>query len=792
MSYRFIQKMIPKFEILKSIDGTSSNVVYTLKEDKQGYIWMSAQTQILKYNPDNSKFNIYKPFNTRNYFFSEAAICETEQGEIIYGTSDGFVSFDPLKIQRNIYIPRICLTQLQIFNKTVQVGEEGSPLKQTIDDTGELTLNHKQNIFSLEYAALDYINPHGIQYAYKLEGLETNWNYVGNQRTANFINLPKGRYVFHVKSTNAEGEWVNNEKTIVIVKLPSFWESIWGLFFYFVIFALLSALTAYILFVIYKLRNEIDIEHRITNMKLRFFTDISHELRTPLSLIVSPIDNILKKESLSENAKEQLLVVQRNTNRMLRLINQILDFRKIQNKKMKLIIEVINVADFLDEINMSFKKLAEDRSIQLKITDYTNNVQLWVDKDKFEKIFFNLLSNAFKFSPVENKIDIVVSDDPESVTIAIKDCGIGITKDKLKLLFERFESFATTSNVPFQASTGIGLSLTKELVGLHQAKIEVESESGKGSTFKVIFRKGFDHFGNSEEFLLRDLESVEMNEDLIPNTIENIERGHNRKEVRELPKILIVEDNNELRDFLKSALTSSYEVYEAENGLKALDIALTFFPDMIISDLMMPDMDGLELARSIKGNLNISHIPFVLLTAKTDIESKLEALELGVDDYITKPFSLEYLEARIENLLRIRIQLQVYFKSTLTSGVITLSKPDMTSLDDVFITKTMMFLEENFEDSTMNIDDIASFTGLSRSSFFKKAKSLTGLAPVDFIREFRIQKATQLIEAGETNISQLAFNVGINDTRFFRKYFKEKYGMNPSEYISKRSAKDQA
>jgi len=217
---------------------------------------------------------------------------------------------------------------------------------------------------------------------------------------------------------------------------------------------------------------------------------------------------------------------------------------------------------------------------------------------------------------------------------------------------------------------------------------------------------------------------------------------------------------------------------------------LSFFPDMIISDIMMPDMDGLELARTIKGDLNISHIPFILLTAKTDIESKLEALELGVDDYITKPFSLDYLEARIENLLKIRCQLQVYFKSTLTSGIIILSKPDITNLDDSFIKKTMSYLEENYEDSTMNIDDIASFTGLSRSSFFKKTKSLTGLAPVDFIREFRIQKATQLIETGETNIGQLAFNVGINDVRFFRRYFKEKYGMNPSDYISKKSAKD--
>lgn len=784
---------VPKFELLRNVDGTSSNLVYTFKEDKKGCLWMAAQTHILKYDPVNSKFDTYKPVSSGNYFFDEAAVCTTRQGEIVYGTSDGFVSFDPMTIHKSTYVPRICLTQLELFNKPVQVSEKESPLNETIDATKELVLTHKQNTFSIEYAALDYMNPHTIQYAYKLEGLENDWNYVGNQRIANYINLPKGKYVFHVKSTNADGEWVNNEKAIVIVKLPSFWESVWGWLFYAVIFILLLALTTYILFTIYKLRNEVSIEQRITNMKLRFFTDISHELRTPLTLIASPVDNLLKKETLSPNVRDQLQVVQRNTDRMLRLINQILDFRKVQSRKMKLIVEVINVADFMNEIRLSFIKLAEDKNIGLKIADYTDNAQLWVDKDKFEKIFFNLLSNAFKFSPAENKIDIIITHDDENLTITIRDKGVGISKDKLKLLFERFESFTANNTIAFQASTGIGLSLTKELVELHHAKIEVESESGKGSAFKVIFQKGSDHFSKDEEFLLRDVDSTETIAEQSDNSndrnIENEIEGDGKSQ-NELPKIIIVEDNNELRSFLKSTLSANYEVYEAENGRIALDMALINSPDIIISDIMMPDMDGMELTRRLKGDINISHIPLILLTAKTDIDSKLEALELGVDDYITKPFSLPYLEARVENLLKTRSQLQDYFKSSITNGIITLSKPDITNLDEVFIRKTMQFLEENHEDSNMNIDDIAVYTGVSRSSFFKKIKSLTGLAPVDFVREFRIQKATQLIDGGETNIAQIAFNVGINDVRYFRKCFKLKYGMNPSEYIAKKSSKE--
>jgi signal transduction histidine kinase/CheY-like chemotaxis protein/ligand-binding sensor domain-containing protein len=772
-----------KFEPVKKNDGSFFNVIYTLKEDNNGCIWMSTQTKIVKYNSTDSRFDIYKPIASNNYFFIEAAVCKTKQGEILYGTSNGFVSFNPLKIRKSIFVPKICLTKLQIFNKPVEVGENGSPLEKSIDDTQELVLNHKQNIFSIEFASLDYINPQGIQYAYKLEGFENEWNYVGNQQIATYTNLPKGKYVFHVKSTNSDGEWVNNEKTITIIKEPSFWESVWGFLFYILLFALLLVLTTYILFTIYRLRNDISVEHRITNMKLRFFTDISHELRTPLTLIASPVENILKKENLSDNVKEQLQIVQRNTDRMLRLINQILDFRKVQNKKMNLIIEAVNVSDFVAEISVNFKKLAEDKNINLQIVNKTDNAQIWVDKDKFEKIIYNLLSNAFKFSQSKNRIEIILNEETDVVVITIKDQGIGISKDKMKLLFERFESFAS-SNTAFQASTGIGLSLTKELVELHHAKIEVESESGKGSAFKLTFKKGIEHYRDTDDFMLKDLSQPEETTEtnlVLSNEDTESELGNNMPG-NELLKILIVEDNKELRSFLKSVLSINYDVFEAENGTKGLDIALTYSPDIIISDIMMPDTDGLELAKTIKNNINTSHIPLILLTAKTDMESKLEAMECGVDDYITKPFSSTYLEARIENLLKLRKQLQTYFRSSLTSGVISLSKPTITLQDDLFIQNTMKFVEDNYSNPDMNIDDIANNSGLSRSSFFKKLKMITGLAPVDFIKEFRVQRAMQLLEAGETNISQIAYKVGMDDPRYFSKCFKQKYGMNPREY----------
>ncbi len=775
----------PEFRSFMKNNGAPSNVVFTLKEDQKGDIWFSTQTEIVKFSPGTKSFDTYNPINPIEYSLMEAAVCQTRQGDLIFGTTEGFVIFNPMKTIKSRYKPRIVLTQLQLFNKTMEIGVEGSPLSQVIDDTEELRLTHEQNIFSIGFAALDYTDPHSIQYAYKLDGFEEDWNYVGNQRIATYTNLPKGEYVFRVKSTNGDGVWVENERSLIIKKLPSFWESSWGILFYILLFLGITALTAYILFTIYRLKNEVDVEHRITNMKLRFFTDISHELRTPLTLIASPVENILRNETLSDPVKEQLTVVQRNTDRMLRLINQILDFRKIQNKKMKLMIEEIQTGSFIKEICESFSKLAEERKINFVVYDESHDVKLWVDKDKFEKIFFNLLSNAFKFTLPDNPIEVIISEEKETVSITVRDRGTGISKDRLKLLFNRFESLASASVSSFQPGTGIGLSLTKELVEMHHARIEVESEPGKGSSFKVTFLKGHDHFTESEEFVLQDIRDKEPENAEVTDSEPEEEFVTEENNVSERQTILIAEDNQELRTFLKTVLGHQYDVLEAENGREALESAKANIPDLIITDVMMPEMTGLELAKAIKEDINISHIPLVLLTAKTDMESKLEALQYGADDYITKPFSSAYLEARIENLLKLRKQLQELYRSSLTSGVISPSKPNVVSQDDIFIQRIMKYIEDNIDNSEMTIEEIVSSVGLSRSAFFKKLKSLTGLAPVEFLKEVRVQRAAQLIETGEFNISQITYMVGMSDPRYFSRCFKQKFGMSPREYKDK-------
>lgn len=772
----------PEFTAVGNKDGQMPNAFYTLAEDKAGHIWMSGQTQIVRYDVSSGKVDTYKPTSPEAYFFDEAAMCQTAQGEIVYGTSNGFVRFDPLTIRKSSFRPSVSLTRLWISGHIAEAGAENSPLQKTIDQTAKLVLSHSESTFSIEFAALDYSNPQTIQYAYKLDGLESDWNYSGNQRVATYINLPKGTYTFRVRSTNADGQWVDNEKTVIVEKLPSFWESVWGIIFYFCLIILFALLVAYVLFVIYKLRNEVHVEQRISNMKLNFFTDISHELRTPLTLIASPIEHILQKETISERVREQLLVVEMNSSRMIRLINQLLDFRKIQHKKMNLIIEQVELLAYMHEITRSFSKLSEEQQIHFRFSEPDKPVILWIDKDKFEKIMFNLLSNAFKYSNKGSVIEIEIHDTETSVRIIVRDFGSGISKEKLRFLFERFESFSTATSMRLQASTGIGLSLTKELVELQHGHISVQSEPGRGSEFVLTFLKGVDHFGENDDFVLED--GIGGSDAPFSNQEEEeYEMAENNELKTALPRILIVEDNQELRTFLRTVLSTHYEVIEADNGRTGLNEALGQMPDLIVSDLMMPDMDGIEFADILKKDINTSHIPVVVLTAKNDVESKLEAMRSGVDDYITKPFSATYLEARIENILAQRKQLQAYFQQLPDEEKdAPPSRPSLSHFDELFMQKTLKYIDENYSNSHMNIEDIANFTGVSRSSFFKKMKTLTGFAPVEYVRDYRIQQARKMFEAGETNVSQVSYNVGIEDPRYFTRCFRLKYGINPSEY----------
>ena len=624
---------------------------------------------------------------------------------------------------------------------------------------------------------------------------------------ATYTNLPKGDYVFKVRSTNAEGVWTENTRLLDIEVLPSFWETPFAYFLY-VLFVLLIIVTAvYIFFTIYRLKHEVSVEQQMTNMKLRFFTDISHELRTPLTLISGPVEYVLSNKRLPADVREQLQVVERNTNRMLHLINQILDFRKIQNKKMKMQVQRVDVVAFTRKVMENFDSVAEEHRIDFLFETEKPGLYLWIDADKYEKIIFNLLSNAFKYTPNGKMIKVFIHEDKDTVSIGVQDQGIGIAENKKKSIFVRFENMVDRNL--FNPSTGIGLSLVKELVEMHKALISVDSKLGEGSCFKIDFQKGKEHYDDSVEFMQDDatvcleVQRQQTEETVSPQSETEREAQENEDMATSKGLMLLVEDNAELRIFLRSIFSPEYRIVEAADGMEGCDKALKLLPDIIISDVMMPEKDGIAMTRELRADMTTSHIPIVLLTAKSSIESKLEGLEYGADDYITKPFSATYLKARVKNLLVQRQKLQVLYRQDLMSAGMAIpvsdeqtekrltdnpetdKSPVMSPNDRKFMDRLVEFMEKNMDNGELIVDDFVHELAVSRSVFFKKLKTLTGLAPIEFIKEMRINRAVQLIETGEYSMTQISYMVGINDPRYFSKCFKQKMGMTPTEYRDK-------
>lgn len=782
-----------RFKSYTEYDGLPSDILMSISEDKHGHLWIGTENGLSKFSPKEERFENFRyRFRGYNLRFCEASSACLSNGDMMFGTNNGVLQFTPDSIKKSDYVPQLVFSQLLLANKTVAPGEH-SVLQRALDYMDELTLSHKENIFTIQYAALDYTSPNDIQYAYMLDGFESNWNYVGKQRMATYTNLPKGEYVFKVKSTNADGVWTDNIRTLHITVLPSFWETPWAYLLYVLALLLVVFIAVYILSTIYRLKHRVAMEHQLTDMKLRFFTDISHELRTPLTLISAPLEYIMGRKELSHEVKEQLTVVDRNTKRMLRLVNQILDFRKIQNKKMKMIVQQTDIVPYTRSIMDNFEALAKDHHMQFVFETNKEHIFLWVDADKFEKIVYNLLSNSFKYTPDGKRIKVTLTENLDSVSVSVEDQGIGITENKKKVLFVRFENHVD-SKIFKQMSTGIGLSLVKDFVDMHHASISVWSKVNEGSCFKIDFLKGKSHYGDKVEFILDDMATSEPQvpaqtvEESTPST--NVSAPEEENDIQK-DTMLLVEDNVELRSFLRTIFANEYHVVEAVNGADGLEKALKLIPDIIISDVMMPVKDGFEMMQDLRNELTTSHIPLILLTAKTAIESKLEGLAYGADDYITKPFSATYLQARVKNILIKRRKLQEMFREKLMDSPSKTDMkdetpsekiPEMSPSDQKFMNKLMELMEANLDNGNLIVDDLVKEMAVSRSVFFKKLKSLTGFAPVEFIREVRINRAVQLIDTGEYSITQISYMVGINDPRYFSKCFKQKMGMTPSEY----------
>lgn len=762
-----------RFKTYDSHNGLSSDIVLSITEDNNKHLWINSEGSLSKFNPEDESFEQYNDVSRAisNQHFMETQPLLTSDGELIYGCALGTLSFFPDKISKNNYVPYLALTKFKVSNNDYT-------LKTHIDDANGIILGHKENIFSIEYAALDFNNPQGISYAYKLDGFNDEWINNQNQRVANYTNIPPGEYVFRVKSTNSNGTWIENERSLIITITPSFWQTKWAFVIYVISFILILYIILRSIFIFYRMRDKVLLEREQTEMKTRFFTDISHEIRTPLTMIVSPIENIIHNAKANSETITELRLVLKNANRMLRMVNQILDFRKIQKQRLQ--IKEIAIGNYIEELSNTTFKIIGNQGSDIVVHNQINSDKIWVDPDAIEKLAYNLISNSIKYSPKGKNIEINIFRKDKSVALQVKDQGEGMTKEVLNKLFTRFASYSKDKSKP---STGIGLSIVKEIVDKHHAKILVESDIQKGTTFTILFQSGLDHFSKDEnvDVLIAENNNGETEEflnDLHEKDI-LIEESTNQR-----LSILIVEDDPDLRSFIKSVLVDLYNVFEAKNGIEGYEKATRLLPDFILSDIMMPEMDGIEFLQRIRENQNTSHIPFILLTAKTGEDSELEGTVSGADDYITKPFNVKLLIAKIKNILRQRKNFTNHITTTSAnlSNDNHIEKKNITEQDEIFLNNLREDIYNNMDNSDFTIEDLVNSTNLSRRVFFNKVKSLTGLAPVEFVREIRIKYAAELIKTQQYRIKEVIYMVGFSDVRYFTQCFKEIYGLTPGQY----------
>lgn len=762
------------FKAYTTKEGLPSDVTLTITEDPDEKLWVTTEGNLSTFDPVKETFETYSDISRliQRKNFSEGAHFGSKTGTVYAGFSRGFLSIQTNRIIKNTFSPYITLSALKVDNKPISINEESS-LNKALDDLENLKLNHKQNSFSIEFAALDFVDPENITYAYMLEGFDKDWIVIQNQHTANYANMHPGNYLFKVRSTNSDGIWTDNEHILPISITPSFWQTRMALLLYIILFILLLFIILRTIFIFARLKDKIKLEQEQTEMKTRFFMDISHEIRTPLTMIVSPIEDIVDSGKVSQHIKGELQLVLKNTNRMLRMVNQILDFRKIQ--KQELNIQETSIGLFVSEICSNFEITAEEQNVQLNVNNNVGDDSLWVDRDGFEKLLYNLLSNAFKYTPSGKAINIDLNYKDGGIVLTVRDEGTGMTKDIQNKLFKRFTSFNKDKSKP---STGIGLSIVKEVADKHKAKISVSSVVDKGSSFSILFQKGITHYGENIALCNPVQDNVK-----ISDTVPDIKEDEQPEEIKQT--ILIVEDDDDLRGFIKDTLTESYSVLEANNGKEGYETAVAQCPDFILSDIMMPEVDGIELLQMIRENDTTSHIPFILLTAKTNIESKLDGLTYGADDYITKPFSVKYLKARIKNIMQIRHNLYRYYNKD-EQVVNTSQKKEqdvkLNPKDELFINQTAEIIENNIDNSEFLVEDLVSEMAMSRTVFFKKVKSLTGLAPIEFIREIRIKHAAKMMRDSDYTIKEIAFMVGFSDTKYFSQCFKQTFGVTPSSY----------
>lgn len=768
-------------------EGLPNNEISSLLEDDNGVIWASTLNGICKIAPiqSNDTYN----FSIVNFgisdglqwgkFYDHSAL-KTKDGTLYFGGAHGFNYFDPNKIIYNNSKNKPVLTAFRIFNSLIKEEEKYNGkiiLKEPINKTKQITLKYNQNFITFEFAGMNYVNPSQTYYKYMLKNFDEDWNEIsGNELgKATYTGLRPGKYNFIVYTANNDKVWGEIPYELTIIITPPFWATSYAIIIYII---LSIAIFIYILKryqrrtqkKILKEKEIYEQKIKLDLMKFQFFTNISHEFRTPLTLILTPLETLIKQQS-DMVLKKKLDSIYQNAHLLLSLVNQLLDFRKLEIKGEKVLFKTGNIIQFIKDIYLQFKELSTTKNIDFTLETSVDYLLINYDHDMMYKIINNLLSNAFKFTPQNGHIQLTVNkadrNDKEYIMIEVSDTGCGIDEKDLPHIFERFYQIKD-DNAP--AGSGIGLHLVKEYARLHNGDITVSSQINIGSTFTVYIPVDLPK-SNDKNHQEEKEEKNEIN-DIIPNTKEKDDRK----------KLLVVEDNDEFRNYLTEQLSECYRVIDASNGEEAEKLILSEYPDLIISDLMMPKMDGIELCQRVKSNIQTSHTPFILLTARTSDESKMEGYEAGADSYISKPFSFELLCIRIKKLIEQQENRKMLFHKTIE---ITPSSITTTSLDEELVRKALHFVEENIDNPEYSIEDLSKDLGLSKTHLNRKLQSIVDLTPLQFIRSIRLKRAAQLLTNSQYNINEISYMAGFNTLKYFNSHFKEEFQMTPSQYREK-------
>ncbi len=789
-----------EYRTLSMADGLPCNDITCIQQDRLGDIWLSTAYGISRIDRDMAITNYFENDGTKGNLFHEKASLLRSDGTLFFTGNHGLTFFDPQILTRNDRRSPVVIEDLKIKNESVIPAEKGSVLKRNISYTDGITLSHKHSVITIDYSGIDFLTSRKLTYAYKLEGFDEKWNFVGEYRRASYSNFTPGDYVFHVKAFNGDGLESSVPATLRITVKPAPWATWWAWSIYIL---LLAAAILFFTNLRIKIRlqqerleleaNEHKREQDVNEMKMTFFTNISHELRTPLTLISAPTQQLMRLIDPESPAGKLLTTIHRNCSQLRRLMDQLLDFRKMEDGMLSLKIVHADIAAELETIIRSYRIVAAEKNISVVFSPQERPLKIWYDPDKIEKIMHNLLSNAMKYTPENGRIEIVAEErsimdiherykieSPQEryLEISVSDNGPGVPEDKLNELFVRYRQIESPAGLkPDYTGSGIGLHYTLRLVEMHHGKIVAELRKPTGLRFSFILPSGD---------VYRPEEKAEAGISETGGELETAADIDRTPELRDARKheytILIAEDNTELMIYFRQMLGEEYNVIEATDGARAWEILQSECPDLILSDVVMPGLSGYELCARVKQHPDLSHIPVILLTAKTSMPEQIEGLTHGADAYVCKPFNVEYLLLLIGNQFRNRSKLRSYYFSSRSKTAQKELPVRLNAFDRKFMDKLMELLEKSLSNMDLNIDDIASELAFSRTSFYRKLKGLTNMAPADFIRVYRLRRAAEMIEEGSWNLYEVAENVGFSNYTHFSVIFKKHFGVSPKDY----------